>query len=198
MRGFAHGLPDKCARRPRVLMIPIAHEPARQDRHPAFHLSARLPVGLRPRYRGDRQFHHRPGARFQAADLYGRRGLRQGRALCRAYPSSGPADVSAVPGRTQRLRQVRAHFVGRCAGRDRGAFQSGRARVRCRIGLALLLCRHHGPGDARRHQPSHPCEEIFALLRHDLLDHRARRLCRRHRQGRRRRSARDGASPTSS
>ena len=36
------------------------------------------------------------------------------------------------------------------------------------------------------------CEEIFALLLDDLRQHRARRLCRRHRQDRRRRSARDG------
>ena len=60
------------------------------------------------------------------------------------------------------------------------------------VGLALLLCRHHGAGDARRHQSPGACEEIFALLLDDLRQHRARRIFHRHRQDRRRRSARDG------
>ncbi len=87
---------------------------------------------------------------------------------------------------------VRADLVGRGARRDRRAFRFCRARVRRGIGLALLLRRHDGPRDARRHQPPRSCEEIFALLSDDLREHCARRVCDRHRQDRRRRSARDG------
>ena len=58
-------------------------------------------------------------------------------------------------------------------------------------GVALLLRRHHGSGDEKRHQSPYPSEEIFPLLRHDLFHH-AGSVCRRHRQGRRRRSARNG------
>ena len=163
-----------------------------KNRHPAFHLSARLSVGLRARCRGDRWFLDRPGARLQAADLYRRRRLRQGRALRRAHPSSRPADASAAPHRTEGLRPVRADFLGRGAGRNRRALQRGRARIRRPVGLALLLRRHHGAGDARRHQPPRACEEIFPLLLDDLRQCRPRRICHRHRQDRRRRSARDG------
>ena len=41
---------------------------------------------------------------IQAADLYRRRGLRQGRALRRAHPSSRPADVSARAASGRRVR----------------------------------------------------------------------------------------------
>ncbi len=75
--------------------------------------------------------------------------------------------ASAAPHRPEGLRTIRADFLGRGAGRNRRSLQRGRARVRCAIGLALLLCRHDGARDARRHQPPCPCEEIFALL----LDH---------------------------
>ena len=43
-------------------------------------------------------------------------------------------------------------------------FDQAEREFGARIGLALLLRRHHGPGDARRHQPPRACEEIFALL----------------------------------
>ena len=42
-------------------------------------------------------------------------------------------------------------------------FSRAEARDGARGGLALLLCRHHGPGDARRHQPAAPRQEIFRL-----------------------------------
>ena len=140
------------------------HEPARQGRYPPLHLSARLPVGLRARHRGDRRPLDRPGSRLQAADLYRRRRLRQGRALRRAHSSSRPAAPSDAPHRAEGLRPVRADFLGRGAGRNRRALRSGRARIRRSVGLALLLRRHHGARDARRHQSPRACEEIFAFL----------------------------------
>ncbi len=178
---------------PVVWCYQIGHEPARQDRDPPLHLSARLPVGLCARYRGGRGSQHWPRPRFEKADLHGRRGLRQGRPLCRAHPSPGAGDVSDAPDGTERLRPVCADFLGRGAGRDRRSLQPGRARVRRGIDLAVLLRRHDGAGDARRPQPPHACEEIFALLSDHLRQCRAHRLCDRHRQDRRRRSARDGA-----
>ena len=176
----------------RRLMLLSEHEPARQDRHPPLHLSARLSVGLCTGYRGDRRPLDRPGSRLQAADLYRGRGLRQGRALCGAHSSSRSADVSDAPHRAEGVRPVRADLLGRSAGRNRQAVRSGRARLRRPIGVALLLRRHHGAGDARRHQPPFPCEEIFPFLLDHLRQHRARRLCHRHRQDRRRRSTRNG------
>ena len=61
-----------------------------------------------------------------------------------------------------------------------------------RSGLAVLLCRHHGAGDARRHQPPAPRQEIFRLPFHHLHQPGLDRLHRRHRPARRPRSARDG------
>ena len=100
--------------------------------------------------------------------------------------------ASDAPYRSKGFRPVRADFLGRSAGRNRRALRSGRARLRRPICLALLLRRHHGAGDARRHQPPCACEEIFALLLDHLRQHRARRLRHRHRQDRWRRSARNG------
>ena len=45
-------------------------------------------------------------------------------------------------------------------------FSASRAAPRRRGGVALLLRRHHGPGDARRHQPAAPRQEIFRLPLH--------------------------------
>ena len=45
-------------------------------------------------------------------------------------------------------------------------FLAGRAAPRRGSGLAVLLRRHHGPGDARRHQPAAPRQEIFRLPFH--------------------------------
>ena len=112
--------------------------------------------------------------------------------LRRAHPPSGSADLSAPPHRPEGVGPIRAHFMGRSAGRDRGAVRRGRARFRGGVGVALLLCRHHGPRHARRHQPSRPCEKIFPVLPDDMRQHRAGRVCHRHRQDRRRRSARNG------
>src|SRR5581483_9790793 len=178
---LARKLPEKCARSSKILMLMILnYEQARAAQHPPFHLSARLSDGLRPRCRGDRRQAYRSRPRLESTDLYGRGRLRQGRPLCRAHPSPRAAGLSDAPHRTERLRAVRAYLLGRGAGRDRSTLQSGRARVRTGIRLALLLRRHHGPGDARRHQPADPCEEIFALLFDDLCQHRPRRLCDRY------------------
>ena len=47
-----------------------------------------------------------------------------------------------------------------------------RAALRRAGGVALLLRRHHGPGDARRHQPPASRQELFRVLRHDLRQSR--------------------------
>ena len=71
-------------------------------------------------------------------------------------------------------------------------FLKAEARYGSRDGVAVFLCRHHGPGDARRHQPAAPRQEIFRLPDHHLRQPGLDRLHRRHRKARRRRSARDG------
>ena len=71
-------------------------------------------------------------------------------------------------------------------------FLEAEARYGARGGVAVLLRRHHGPGDARRHPPAAPRQEIFRLPFHHLRQPRLHRLRRRHRPDRRRRSARDG------
>ena len=47
--------------------------------------------------------------------------------------------------------------------------------------VALLLCRHHGLGDARRHQPAAARQEIFRLPFLDLRQSGLCRFCRRRR-----------------
>ena len=88
---------------------------------------------------------------------------------------------------------VCADLVGRRARPHRREAARRRGEARQRSGVALLLRRHDGPGDARRHQPPAPREEIFRLPFHHLRQSGLDRLHRRHRQARRSRSARDGA-----
>ena len=71
-------------------------------------------------------------------------------------------------------------------------FTPRRAGARLRSCLAVLLRRHHGLRHARRHQSPAPCQEIFRLLLDHLRQSGMVGLHRRHRQARRRRSARNG------
>jgi hypothetical protein len=48
--------------------------------------------------------HHRTRARGEEQQLHGRRDLREGRALCRAHPSSGPAALSDEGAPARRVR----------------------------------------------------------------------------------------------
>jgi hypothetical protein len=102
-----------------------------------------------------------PGARLQAADLhrgrvcakvarYAERIHHPDRLLhpMRRTGPKGSGQFARSPG-TRRSISIAEKFLA--AEREFGA----------EIGLALLLRRHHGPGDARRHQPPAPCEEIF-------------------------------------
>ena len=72
------------------------------------------------------------------------------------------------------------------------ALLGGRAAAWLGGGVALLLCRHHGPGDARWHQSPAPCQALFGHVRHHLHDLGLDRLHRRHRSPGRSRPARDG------
>ncbi len=140
-----------------------ARPPARgQDR--GFRLSARLSVDLRARSRGARRPQHRPRARRGGQSLYGRRDLREGRALRRAHPSSRSAAASDGAQGAEGLGAVRADLLGRRARSRGGEIYRRRGKARQRGRVALLLRRHHGPDHARRHQPPAPCEEIFRLL----------------------------------
>ena len=60
------------------------------------------------------------------------------------------------------LGPVRAHLLGRRARPDRRGHAGGRAPLRPGGRLALLLCRHHGPRHARRHQPPAPRQALLA------------------------------------
>ncbi len=135
---------------------------------------------------------HRPRARREGQRLHVRRRLRQGRALRRARQSSRPSAASAAPRRPERLRPLRAHLLGRRARHRRREIQRSRAAPRRRERVAVLLRRHDGAGDARRHQPPAPRQEVFRLSLDDLRQPGLCRLLGRLRQGRRRRSARDG------
>jgi anaerobic selenocysteine-containing dehydrogenase len=84
---------------------------------------------------------------------------------------------------------IRARLVGRCPRYHGGGPDPRRAAPWRRGGVALLLCRHHGPRDARRHPPLAPRQEIFRLPLDDLRQSRLQRLRRRRRQDRRSRSA---------
>ena len=74
-----------------------------------------------------------------------RRDLRQGRALCRAHPSSRPPDAADAPHRAEGLGLVRADLLGRRARSRRREIPRRRTAPRRAVGLALLLRRHHGP-----------------------------------------------------
>ena len=66
----------------------------------------------------------------------------------------------------------RADLLGRRARSRRREIPRGRSAPRRGGGLALLLRRHHGPRDARRHQPAAPRQEIFRLPFHHLRQRR--------------------------
>ncbi len=170
----------------------MPHERSRQGQDRPFRLPARLPFDVCARRRAAGRQQDRPRARRQGQRLHGRRHLRQGRALCRTHPSSRPADASAAPQGPEGLRPVRTHLLGRRP-RYHGRGHAGRrAQVRAGSGLALLLCRHHGPRHARRYQPAAPCQALRGDVRHHLHDDGVDGLHRRHRQAGRARSARDG------
>ena len=88
--------------------------------------------------------------------------------------------------------RVRADLLGRRARSGRRKIRAGRTEARRRGRVALLLRRHHGSGDARRHQPAAPRQEIFRLPFLDLRQPGLCRFCRWHRHRCRRRSARNG------
>ena len=148
------------------------HERPRQGQDRPFGLPARLPLDLRARRRAAGRQQDRPRARRQGQQLHGRRHLRQGRALRRAHPSSRPADASAAPQGAEGLRPVRAHLLGRRPRHHGRGHAGGRAALRPGSGVALLLCRHHGPRHARRHQPAAPRQALFGDVRHHLHDAR--------------------------
>src|ERR1700722_12768360 len=126
----------------------INNEPARPAKNRRFGLPARLSVALRARGRDRRRAHHRPGPRRRGKCLHGGRDLRQGGALRRARASPRSPQASAAPRRCQGLRRVCAYLMGRRARHRRRAIPARRAAARLRSGVALLLCRHHGPPDA--------------------------------------------------
>ena len=168
------------------------HERPRQGRDRPFGLSARLPLDLRARRGAAARRQNRPRARRRGQQLHGRRHLRQGRALRRARAPSRPAHAPAAAQGPEGLGPVRAHLLGRRARPHGRGHAGGRAPLRPGGGVALLLCRHHGPRHARRHQPAAPRQALFGHVRHHLHDLGVDRLHRRHRQARRPRPARDG------
>ena len=73
-----------------------------------------------------------------------------------------------------------------------GAFADVAAKHGNASGLAVLLCRHDGPGAARRHQPAAARDALLAAEPHNMHVAAGGRLAGRHRPEPRRRSARDG------
>src|SRR5262249_139436 len=83
--------------------------------HRCFCLSARLPVHLRARGGNPRYAYGRALPRRSRQRVYGRRRVRQGRALCRTGASSGPAHESPSPQGREGGRRVADDLLGRCA-----------------------------------------------------------------------------------
>ena len=189
------GFRNRCRRAGRPLYSPLKRtvEPPLATRHPAQRLPARLPERLRAGGRAYRRKPHRADPRSRFPDLYARRRLRQGRALCRAPAPSRPAVAAVAPDWRQGRRPCRllADFVGRRARRGRRAADPRRAAPRLRSGVALLLFRHDGAGAARRHQPAAPRDALFARGSDDLQHADRHRLGCRGRRAARRRRARD-------
>ena len=159
-----------------------------------FRLPARLPVDLCARGREAGRAHHRADPRRRRQQLYGRRDLRQGRALCRTHPPSGPHPLEAAQAnRREGHGRFPGDRMGGRARRGRRRLPEGRATPRGGDDLALFLRRHHGARDARRHQPPPPRQALFGLPIDDLRQHGLARLRGRHRQADGGRSARDGA-----
>ncbi len=137
---------------------------------------------------------HRPRAWRGGQQLHGRRHLRQGRALCRAHPSSRPADcIRCGAIGPKGSGQFAAHLLGRRARpRRRGVPRRPSGRSGREAVWPYYYAGTMGLVHARRHQPAAPRQAILRHVRHDLHQHGLDRLHRRHRQARRRRSARDG------
>ena len=156
-------------------------------------LSARLPVDLRARGRGARRPHASAACAARRTTLY-TAGVICAKVARYAERIHHPDRLTQPlrPQGAEGLGTVRADLVGRRARSRRREISRRRGKARQRGGLALLLRRHHGPGDARRHQPAAPRQEIFGLPLHHLRQPGLDRLHRRHRQARRSRSARDG------
>ena len=158
-----------------------------------FRLPARLPVDLRARRRVAGRRPHRPRARRQGQQLHGRRHLRQGRALCRAHPSSRPADASAAPHGPEGLGPVRAHLLGRRARPHGRGHAGGRAHATAPeavwpyyyAGTMGLVMRD---GINRLRHAKRYSGMYATICTTTGVD----RLHRRHRQAGRPRSARDG------
>ena len=113
-------------------------------------LHLRLPRHLQPEcHRRGRP--HRQGARLRGGTLHCRGDLQQGRARhdrLRARSAAHPA--STAPDRCERLGRVRAHHLGRGAGRDPCANQRGDRALGATGCVAAELC---GPArHARRRQ----------------------------------------------
>ena len=89
-------------------------------------------------------------------------------------------------------RPIRPDLMGRRARSGRRTIRPRRTGARLRSGLAVPLCRHDGLRHARRHPSPAARQEIFRLLLHHLRQSGLDRLHCRHRQARRRRSARNG------
>ena len=112
---------------------------------------------------------HRPRRRGQ--QLHRRRDLREGRPLRRARAPPGPPAAPAAADRPQGLRPVQGDRLRGGAGPRRRGLHGAHRAVRLGDRLALLLCRHHGPGAAGRHPPAPPRHALFRPAQHHL--HRA-------------------------
>ena len=192
---FALELPDKCARLFPDFDVTVWHEPARQnrreDRDPAFDLSARLSVGLCAGYRGDR----RPsigrvrGSKLQTYTAgvvcakvarYAERIHHPDRLI---YPlrRTGPKGSGkfARISWDEALDEIAARFDAANATSARKSvwpyYYAGTMGLVMRDGINRLAN-----------------TKKYSRFYHHLRQHRPHRLCHRHRQGRRRRSARNG------
>ena len=171
---------------------PAPRRTRRAERIRRHRLPPRLPLHLRAggRAAGAPENRRRQGSAGER--LHRRRHLRQGRALRRARAPSGPALAAAPAHRREGRGRIPPDRLGRRAGPDRRGLRPRHREAWSRGGLALLLCRHHGPGAARRDQSAAPCHGLFAAGRDHLLAPLQRRLEGRRRRVLRKRPPRDG------
>ena len=95
---------------------------------------------------------HRPGPWRQGQPLHRRRGLRQGGALCRAGASPGafgPGPCGGLATRASGIEAFQPISWENALERGGRGHVAGGAAPRGGGGLALPLCRDHGPGAAR-------------------------------------------------